>query len=113
MQKNANLQKEFNLLLNQPKENLLKGMYQVKASFGITKPVTHDRVVSFIDGELHQMNWYQENGHPKVAMAVPGYIVGYCLFSYAIPKPDKRLFHLYHQIINENTLNNWALDWTM
>jgi len=74
-------------------------MYRVKTSFGITKPVTHDRVVSFIDGELHQMDWYNDNGHHKVALAIPGYIVGYCLFNYAIPKPDKDLFYLYYQII--------------
>jgi len=99
LQKNVLLQKEFQHLIEQPKANFLKGMYQVKTSFGITKPVTHDRVVSFIDGELHQMDWYRNNGHHKVAMAIPGYIVGYCIFNYAVPKPDKELFHLYYRII--------------
>lgn len=99
LQKNAILQKEFQHLLEQPKAAFQKGMYRVKTSFGITKPVTHDRVVSFIDGELHQMDWYNDNGHYNVAMAIPGYIVGYCLFNYAVPKPDKKLFHLYYQII--------------
>ncbi len=99
LQKNAILQKEFEKLLEYPKEDFFKGMYRVITSFGITKPVTHDRVVSFIDGELYQMNWYQENHYNKVALAIPGYIVGYCLFNYAIPKPDKDLFYLYLQII--------------
>jgi len=99
LQKNATLQKEYQQLVKQPKEDFFKGMYQVKTSFGITKPVTHDRVVSFIDGELNQMDWYNENGHFKVAMAIPGYIIGYCLFNYAIPKPDKDLFFLYYQIM--------------
>ena len=74
-------------------------MYRVKSTFGITTPVNHDRVVSFIDGELNNMDWYKENRHIKVALSVPGYIVGYCLFNYAIPKPDKDLLHLYFQII--------------
>ena len=99
LQKNAILQKEYQQLVNQPKADFFKGMYRVKTSFGITKPVTHDRVVSFIDGELHQMDWYNDNGHHKVALAIPGYIIGYCLFNYAIPKPDKDLFYLYYQII--------------
>ena len=99
LQKNAILQKEYQQLVKQPKVDFFKGMYQVKTSFGITKPVTHDRVVSFIDGELNQMDWYNEHGHFKVAMAIPGYIVGYCLFNYAIPKPDKDLFFLYYQIM--------------
>jgi len=99
LQKNAILQKEFQQLIIQPKIDFFKGMYQVKTTFGITKPVTHDRVVSFIDGELHQMDWYNDNGHYKVAMAIPGYIIGYCLFNYAVPKPDKDLFYLFYQII--------------
>ena len=99
LQKNAILQKEYSQLLEAPKAAFFKGMYRVKTSFGITKPVTHDRVVSFIDGELPQMDWYKNNGHHKVAMAIPGYIVGYCLFNYAVPKPDKDLFHLYYKII--------------
>jgi len=99
LQKNLLLQKEFQQLVKEPKADFLRGMYRVKTSFGITKPVTHDRVVSFIDGELHQMDWYGNNGHHKVAMAIPGYIVGYCLFNYAVPKPDKELFLLYYKII--------------
>ncbi len=99
LQKNAILQKEYQQLVKQSKVDFFKGMYRVKTSFGITKPVTHDRVVSFIDGELNQMDWYNENGHFKVAMAIPGYIIGYCLFNYAIPKPDKDLFFLYYQIM--------------
>ena len=99
IQKNAILQKEYQQLLKASKADFFKGMYRVKTSFGITKPVTHDRVVSFIDGELHQMEWYKNNGYYKVAMAIPGYIIGYCLFNYAVPKPDKELFHLYYQII--------------
>lgn len=99
LQKNLLLQKEYQQLVQAPKEDFLRGMYHVKTSFGITKPVTHDKVVSFIDGELHQMDWYRDNGHDKVAMAIPGYIIGYCLFNYAVPKPDKDLFHLYYKII--------------
>lgn len=106
LQKNVNLQKELKELLKQPKEDFLKGMYRVKTSFGITKPVTHDRVVSFIDGELHQMNWYKDNRHPEVALAIPGYIVGYCLFNYAVPKPDKDLFLLYHKVLESQYFEN-------
>ncbi|MEM1120436.1 MAG: hypothetical protein AAGJ18_08285 [Bacteroidota bacterium] len=106
LQKNALLQKEFQNLLEQPKEAFQRGMYRVRTCFGITKPVTHDRVVSFIDGELTQMDWYNDKGHHKVAMAIPGYIIGYCLFNYAIPKPDKDLFHLYYQIIYSDYFKN-------
>ncbi len=98
-QKNQLLVRDLKKLLARPKENFFKEMYRVKATFGITTPVNHDRVVSFIDSELNNMDWYREHGHDYYALSVPGYIVGYCMFNYAVPKPDRDLFHLYFQVI--------------
>jgi hypothetical protein len=105
-QKNQMLCKELKKLVQRPKDDFFKEMYRVKSTFGITTPVNHDRVVSFIDGELNNMDWYKENKHMKVAISIPGYIVGYCLFNYAIPKPDRDLFHLYFQIIESGYFKN-------
>lgn len=97
-QKNQSLCKELQKLHDRPREDYFKEMYRVTSTFGITNPVNHTRVVDFIDGELHHANWYLDNGHTSVAMAIPGYIVGYCMFNYAIPKPDRDLFHLYFAV---------------
>ena len=35
----------------------------------------------------------------RVKIKLQGYIVGYCLFNYAVPKPVYDYFHLYFQII--------------
>ncbi|GJM35779.1 MAG: hypothetical protein DHS20C18_47800 [Saprospiraceae bacterium] len=99
IEKNMILGKELQKLLDRPKDLFFKEMYRVKTTFGITTPVNHDRVVGFIDGELNNMDWYFENQHTRVALAIPGYIVGYCMFNYAIPKPDRDFFHLYFQIV--------------
>ncbi len=99
VEKNALLCKELQKLLDRPREEFFKEMYRVKTTFGITTPVNHDRVVGFIDGELNHMDWYFDNNHHNVALAIPGYIVGYCMFNYAIPKPDRDLFHLYFEIV--------------
>ena len=98
IQKAHLLRKEFQKLLDRPKEDFFKEMYQVSSTFGITSPVNHEKVITFIDGELHNMDWYMENKFPDVALAIPGYIVGFCLFNYAVPKPDWDLFLLYFQI---------------
>lgn len=103
-QKNQALVKELRRLVDRPREEFFKEMYRVTSTFGITTPVNHDRVVSFIDGELPNMDWYKENNHTSVAMAIPGYIIGYCLFNYAIPKPDRDLFDLYFQITESSYL---------
>ncbi|MCB0663803.1 MAG: hypothetical protein KDC24_13735 [Saprospiraceae bacterium] len=96
-QKNQVMRRELEKLLERPKEAFFKEMYKVKATFGITTPVSHDKVVSFIDGELQHMPWYKDNGHTRIALSIPGYIVGYCLFNYAVPMPVKDLFHVYIQ----------------
>lgn len=100
-QKNNAIRKEFEKLLEREEEELFKELYNVKCTFGITNPVNHDQVVAFIDGELNNMDWYLENDHYEIALSIPGYIVGYCLFNYAIPKPDRDFFHLYFRIIEE------------
>jgi len=97
-QKNIQLRKELETLLDRSKEDYFKEFYRAAATFGITNPINHDRVVSFIDSELTQMDWYRDNGFTAVALAIPSYIVGYCLFNYALPKPDRELFQLFYEI---------------
>lgn len=98
VEKNQAMVRELQKLAARPKEEFCKELYLVTFTFGITTPVNHDRIASFIDSELHNMDWYLENGHEQVALAVPGYIIGYCLFNYAPPKPDRDLFHLFFLI---------------
>lgn len=105
-QKTALMRKNLDQLTARTKEEFFKEMYRVKATFGITTPVNHDRVAAFIDGELHNMDWYKDNRHERVAMAIPGYIVGYCLFNYAAPKPVRELFHLYFKITEQEFFNS-------
>ena len=97
-QKNLAMQKEFMNLQLRSKKDYFKEMYRVKATFGITSPVNLDKIVSFVEGELGNMDWYHENNHEKIALAIPGYIIGYCLFNYAVPKPILDLFILYFHI---------------
>ncbi|MCB9281190.1 MAG: hypothetical protein H6562_20045 [Lewinellaceae bacterium] len=92
---NQEICKEFRQLIKRSKEEFFKEMYQVPATFGITIPVGHDRIVDMIDANLHQMDWYLDNGHAEIAMAVPGFIVSYSLFLYAPPKPDRDLLELF------------------
>ncbi|MEM1320948.1 MAG: hypothetical protein AAGG75_11870 [Bacteroidota bacterium] len=94
----AVLRKDLEKLIDRDKSEFFKEMYEVKSTFGITNPANHDRVIAFIDGELHNMDWYNENGYERIALAVPGYIVGYCMFNYAVPAPDRAFFFLFYQI---------------
>lgn len=99
VERNMTLAKEFRKLLGRSKEDYFKEMYDTSATFGITTPVDQSKVKGFIEGEIHNMDWYYENGHSEVALAVPGYIIGYCMFNYAVPKPIRDLFILYYQVV--------------
>ncbi|MBI1224664.1 MAG: hypothetical protein GC192_05470 [Bacteroidetes bacterium] len=98
-QKNLVLRKEFQKLLDRPREKFFQEMYEVSATFGITPPIDHQNVVILIDQELPNMRWYADHGHERVAMAVPGFIIGRALFNFALPLPDKAFFHLLMQIM--------------
>lgn len=98
VEKNDMVINELQKLLERSEKEYSREMYAVKTTFGITAPVTHDRIAHLIDAELHQMDWYRENGYYRVAAAYPHYIVGYSLFVYAVPQPDREFFHLFYRV---------------
>jgi hypothetical protein len=106
IQKNQALCKELRKLLQRPSNDFYKEMYRVKSTFGITTPVNHDRIVSFIDNNLNNMDWYKENGYEVIALSIPSYIVGYCLFNYAVPRATRDFFLLYFQVIERDYFND-------
>lgn len=106
LEKAQNLVKTLEDLVSRPKDAYFKEMYRGKSTFGITVPVNHDRVIASIDNEIVNMDWYVQNGHEAIALSIPGFIVGYCLFNYAIPKPARELFELYYQIIEPSFFSN-------
>ena len=44
------------------------------------------------------MDWYEEEGYEKIALAIPQFIVGHCLFNFAVPLPIKDLFILFYRV---------------
>ncbi len=99
--KNVRLLGELQHLLRRAPEQFSEELYAGRSTFGITLPVSHDRLTTLIRSELPNMDWYQDNGYPEVARAIPGYIVGYALFNYAVPPPDRELLHLYYRITED------------
>lgn len=100
--KNLRLIGELQELNTYAPQHFQEELYRGKSTFGLTLPANHERVKHLISGELRNMDWYQENGYSRVALAVPGYIVGYCLFNFAVLPPLHDFFHLYYRV-RENT----------
>jgi hypothetical protein len=102
LQKNVAIRKELEKVLSRSEEILKGELYATTSTFGILSPNQQETLVTLIDGELPNMDWYEENKHTKIALSVPGYIVGNALFNYALPKPTKELLALYYRIIESD-----------
>lgn len=101
-QKNHEFLKTFRKIQERSKEDLEKEMYDVISTFGVTTPTGHDTLANFIDAELTNIHWYKQNNHTAIALAIPSYIVGFCLFNYAMPLPDMELLHLYYKVVEQD-----------
>jgi hypothetical protein len=98
-EKNLRFYKELETLIARPKEEFFKEIYTTTSTFGMTQVVDHARLSAFIDEVIKECDWYTKNKHENIVLAITGYIVGYSLFYWAVPRPDKELLHLYYEII--------------
>ncbi len=97
--RNIGMRKELEKVKTRSKTLLITELYATTSTFGILAPKQHDALASLIDGELPNMDWYEANKHAAFAMAIPGYIVGYALFSFALPKPERALLAFYYTVL--------------
>ncbi|MBK7935643.1 MAG: hypothetical protein IPJ82_00470 [Lewinellaceae bacterium] len=95
----THIRKEYQKLLERPREAFFHEMYRTRSTFGINPAVNHDTIVGLIEGELQNMEWPLQQNYEALALAVPQYIACFALFHYAPPKPDRELFHLLLQIL--------------
>lgn len=75
-----------------------KEIYNVQATFGNSIPGDQQRFSEIVDAQMSDFDWYFDNGHHQICNAICGYIVGYTLYSYAMPEPIKELLLLYYKI---------------
>lgn len=73
-------------------------IYSTRSTFGITTPAGHQQIADLIQNELPAMDWYLSNDYPEFAQGIADYIVGYCLFNFALLEPVRDLMHLYYRI---------------
>ncbi len=108
--KNREIIKIFKKILERKKEDFFLEWYDVKATFGVTSPTPHANLANFIDNELNNLDWYQNNRHHKVAQAIPNYIVGYYLFNYSVPAIDRALLHFYYEVVEHKFMEQVGIN---
>lgn len=93
------IRREFKNLTERPKEDFFREMYRTQSTFGVSPAVNHQTICSLIEGEIPNMNWPLQHNHHALALAVPMYIIGFGLFHYSSPQPDRALFHLLYRCL--------------
>jgi hypothetical protein len=92
------IRREFQTLLDRPKEEFFREMYRTRSTFGANPAVPHGTVAGLIEGELPNMEWPLQQGYDTLAFAVAQYLAGFTLFHQAPPKPDLEFLHLFFEI---------------
>ena len=101
-EKNRKATDALKKLAAMPKEQVIEDLYRVKSTFGIANPAPHQTMVELFNNNLNNVKWYVENNSTDIAVAIYEYLATYSLFSYGLPRPDARLFHLMLNITNQD-----------
>jgi hypothetical protein len=79
-------------------EDFLKEFYKVPTTFSMVEAVNKELIRSFLASEFQHIDWYLENQQHDYAIAIPGYAIGYCMFSYVPPQPYYDLMHFFYRV---------------
>jgi hypothetical protein len=101
-EKNRNMKKALEKIAAKPKEEILGDLYRTKSTFGIANPAPHATIVDLVKNNINNVKWYIDNNYPNIAVTIYEYLATYSLFSYGLPKPDARLFHVMINVINQD-----------
>lgn len=102
VEKNRRMKEALQKILDKPKEAVVEDLYRVKSTFGIANPAPHQAVLDLFNNNLQNVKWYIDNNYSDIAVIIYEYLASYCLFSYGLPKPDAKLFHLMLNITNQD-----------
>ena len=109
-EKNLQIRKEYEKILERSNETLAKEFYQSLFTFGITKPAGEFQISQIFYQDWNNFNWYLDNDLEDVAVAIAEYIVGYSLFNFAPPQPLRELLHLFYHIMENRFFQDLAYE---
>lgn len=102
VEKNRKMKEALQKILDIPKDKVLEDLYRVKSTFGIANPAPHQTVIDLFNNNLNNVKWYVDNNYMDIAVTIYEYLATFSLFSYGLPKPDAKLFHLMLNVTNQD-----------
>ena len=98
IEKNRDMIAEFEKLKNRTKEEILATLYRSKHTFAIVSPQNYKTIAEAIYNANQNIKWYSDNNYPLVAAQIAEYGIGYCQYSYSLPRPVTEFYHLFMMI---------------
>ncbi len=78
-------------------DSVLKAdFYDVTTTFGTVEPLASERLRQILLAEVEQIDSYNNEPSQAYAVNIPGFIMGYCLYRYALPGLVRDLFALFY-----------------
>lgn len=99
-ERNTQIMDEYEKIVSWPKETVLEGIYDVKATFALANAANHKTVMDFMFKEREKVKWYRDNGYPQMVDAVYSYMVSYAFFNYGMVYPVFKLLNVVMAVRN-------------
>lgn len=97
-EKNRSMIDAFHKLQSKTKEQVSPYLFRSRHTFSIVTPQNYKTIVESIKGAHQNMHWYRENNYPFIAGKIAEYGIGYCQYSYSLPKPLSALYTLFMNV---------------
>ena len=98
VEKNRDMLSELRKMQALSKEEVFKYLFRSKYTFAIVAPQQYKTIADSIHGANQNMGWYRDNNYPFIASQITEYGIGYCQYSYSLPRVITELVHLYMMV---------------
>jgi hypothetical protein len=98
IEKNRDMAEAFKAIKAMSKEDVFTYLIRSKYTFSIVAPQQYKTVADSIHGSNQNMIWYRDNNYPFIASQITEYGIGFCQYSYSLPKAITELYHLYMMV---------------
>lgn len=93
-EKNRDMAAEFEKILARPREEMCECLFRSRFTFAIVSPQAYKSISESIQNANKNVAWYRDNNYPFIAAQIAEYGLGYCQYSYSLPRPVTELYEL-------------------
>ncbi|MFZ1704060.1 MAG: hypothetical protein WAT79_06915 [Saprospiraceae bacterium] len=96
--KTSTLIQNFREVASISESEIKKELYESRSTFGLDLPTGLQGLREIIEAQWSDLDWFLDNNYLDVHRFVCDYVVGFSLFSFALPSPYKDILRLYYQV---------------